>query len=123
MWIVLYVLSGFCLVASLLLCDDRLAVYTAKHYRVIPTPSDMKGVTGVCIGCIGLIPFEEGDETYDSHAHTDGAFKGWVCFRKESLVHDRGLRMHETAHILAGGGHGEAWRCKYFELLMAPGEK
>lgn len=44
------------------------------------------------------------------HAHTEGAHVGWICIKKKTLLKDYQLLRHETAHLIAPGGHHDAWR-------------
>lgn len=45
-----------------------------------------------------------------AHAHTDGAFKGWVCVLSSKRLSERMLMLHEAAHIVSGCGHTDKWR-------------
>lgn len=50
-------------------------------------------------------PFRE-----DAHAHIEGAYQGWICFREARGVKETNLVRHELAHLLTREGHTKAWR-------------
>ena len=53
-----------------------------------------------------------------AHAHTTKTDKnyGWICIRSPKRLTQKGLLIHELAHILTGDGHTDKWRAKVREL-------
>lgn len=53
-----------------------------------------------------------------AHSHSDGDYRGWVCYLSAKWLGSRELALHELAHILTGHGHTNGWRRK---LLLIGG--
>lgn len=53
----------------------------------------------------------------DAHAHTDGEFVGWICYRDEQWARHAEIAIHELAHVVTGHGHTDRWR----ETVLALG--
>lgn len=51
-----------------------------------------------------------------AHAHTNGKHQGWICIRGWRRLYQRGLMLHELAHILTRQGHTDKWRACLREL-------
>lgn len=45
-----------------------------------------------------------------AHAHTSGAFRGWICFLSHKRLKERLICLHELAHIVTREGHTKRWR-------------
>lgn len=45
-----------------------------------------------------------------AHAHFNGAYAGWLCFRRADRLECRELVIHELAHLVCGQGHTDLWR-------------
>jgi len=54
-----------------------------------------------------------------AHAHTSGEHLGWICIRGWRRLYQRGLMLHELAHVLTRQGHTDKWR----DCLRALGGK
>lgn len=106
------------LLLVILLCDNRIAVYTWDSYPgAVPIPPDMEGVVGVHVGCVATHGTGLPEMRADAHAHIAGPYRGWACFGEKGSLNDRRLRLHETAHILTGQGHTLEWETTFHELL------
>lgn len=51
-----------------------------------------------------------------AHAHTSGDRFGWICIRGWKRLYQRGLMLHELAHVLTRQGHTDEWRACLREL-------
>lgn len=52
-----------------------------------------------------------------AHAHTQGQFKGYICFSDiENFLNEK-TGKHELAHIITSEGHTKKWAEKYVELI------
>lgn len=105
----------------------------------IEIPEYLKGhkeLAGICVeGCIYNGKWSKGQRIKDTdgnyikrngkyvreppasaHAHTDGHYKGWICFRTLKDLNKETTCKHELAHIITGEGHTKKWAEKYVEL-------
>jgi hypothetical protein len=83
-----------------------------------------KELKGICIGECVYTPtvwYRDSlaiDPGYSAHAHSDHGFpySGWICMNYKCQLKDRGLLLHEMAHLLVGQRHlpgfthGKEWK-------------
>lgn len=80
-------------------------------------PRSLKGhhvVKGVFVG--GCVGEEVTNPFWEAHAHHDGDFEHWLCFRTAALMKRRLLVIHELAHLTSGHGHDDVWRKEVLRL-------
>jgi hypothetical protein len=66
-------------------------------------------VAGVFIG--GCVARGVGSSfRHQAHAHIEGEHLGWICIRGWKRLYQRGLLLHELAHVLTRQGHTDKWR-------------
>lgn len=104
-----------------------------RECRIVAVPlimrSHCRGVMiGACIegsGCEredreGHFAVESGVRA--AHAHVEGDYAGWVCFRNWYYFRNASLRLHELAHLISpptqddGNHHGSQWQATFHDL-------
>jgi len=79
------------------------------HRHEWPTYITSWALKGIFVG--GCVARGDGSSfRAKAHAHTTGAYTGWLCFRTRRRVASRALVLHELAHLVTGQGHTNAWR-------------
>lgn len=78
-----------------------------------PKPRKMRDTKGNFIKGKGKDGKYVRDMPHCAHAHTNGPFKGYICFSSEAEFKKQTTCKHELAHIVTGQGHTKAWAEAY----------
>lgn len=66
-------------------------------------------VVGVFVG--GCVVRGDGSRfRRQAHAHTEGSYRGWICYLSAKRLDDTRLAKHEVAHLISGEGHTARFR-------------